>query len=282
MSAPPDRMPLCASERRRRNAPTGTCASRWSGRRCSSASPWPSSRRRCGAALVSAAYYGPAGPPSWAAERDRSRAAGAVRPEPGAGAARHRRRPRARVAYIPTTVAAGVCEPVRRCVPPEVRATVVNNGAAGGIRGPLGALVGASSRGCRARAGGVRRRSGSSSRSPRSDRLGGRVAPRPSRRRARGAAGGVLRAHRGGGRDRGVAAASRRVRRARACGGVRGRRGGDPRDVRAARAGIVAGVERSGFPVVFVGESIALALFGVFWVVQTVEFWNEADPGLRE
>jgi len=31
-----------------------------------------------------------------------------------------------------------------------------------------------------------------------------------------------------------------------------------------------------------VGEAIALALFGVFWVVQTVELWNDADPGLRE
>lgn len=36
-----------------------------------------------------------------------------------------------------------------------------------------------------------------------------------------------------------------------------------------------------GFPVVFIGEAVALALFLVFWVVQTIELWNEADPALR-
>ena len=46
--------------------------------------------------------------------------------------------------------------------------------------------------------------------------------------------------------------------------------------------GIVTGAGRGGFPVVLVGESVALALVGVFWVVQTVELWNEPDPGLRE
>ncbi|OZD38589.1 hypothetical protein CH252_32145 [Rhodococcus sp. 06-1477-1B] len=46
--------------------------------------------------------------------------------------------------------------------------------------------------------------------------------------------------------------------------------------------GLVSGAERTGFPVVLVGESVALALFAVFWLVQTVELWNEADPTLRE
>ncbi|PTT17319.1 hypothetical protein DBR36_10995 [Microbacterium sp. HMWF026] len=45
--------------------------------------------------------------------------------------------------------------------------------------------------------------------------------------------------------------------------------------------GIVTGVDRSGFPVVLVGEAVALLLFSVFWIVQTVELWNEADPTLR-
>lgn len=41
---------------------------------------------------------------------------------------------------------------------------------------------------------------------------------------------------------------------------------------------LVAGLDGGAFPVVFVGESLALALFAVFWVVQTVELWNDADP----
>ncbi|GEB44980.1 hypothetical protein MTE01_09250 [Microbacterium testaceum] len=46
--------------------------------------------------------------------------------------------------------------------------------------------------------------------------------------------------------------------------------------------GVVSGLERTGFPVVLVGESVALALFAVFWLVQTVELWNDVDPPLRE
>ena len=45
--------------------------------------------------------------------------------------------------------------------------------------------------------------------------------------------------------------------------------------------GIVAGVDRSGFPVVLVGEAVALLLFSVFWIVQTIELWDEVDPPLR-
>ncbi len=40
------------------------------------------------------------------------------------------------------------------------------------------------------------------------------------------------------------------------------------------------GVDLGGFPIVFVGEAAALTLFLVFWVVQTVELWNEVDPAL--
>lgn len=45
--------------------------------------------------------------------------------------------------------------------------------------------------------------------------------------------------------------------------------------------GMVVGLESAGFPVVLVGESVALVLFAVFWIVQTVELWNEPDPTLR-
>ena len=34
-------------------------------------------------------------------------------------------------------------------------------------------------------------------------------------------------------------------------------------------------------PWVFLGESLALVLFAVFWLLQTVELWNEPDPRLR-
>ncbi len=34
-------------------------------------------------------------------------------------------------------------------------------------------------------------------------------------------------------------------------------------------------------PWIFLGESAALVLFAVFWVLQTVELWNEPDPRLR-
>jgi len=32
---------------------------------------------------------------------------------------------------------------------------------------------------------------------------------------------------------------------------------------------------------VFAGETIAIALFAVFWIAQTVQKWNEVDPGIR-
>ncbi|MFG6504320.1 hypothetical protein [Microbacterium sp. P05] len=36
----------------------------------------------------------------------------------------------------------------------------------------------------------------------------------------------------------------------------------------------------AGIPLFFLGEALALALFAAFWVVQTVELWNEPDPSL--
>ncbi|BDV29769.1 hypothetical protein [Microbacterium terricola] len=49
---------------------------------------------------------------------------------------------------------------------------------------------------------------------------------------------------------------------------------------------IVAGMLRpdpEGFPWIFVGEAIALMLFAVFWVVQTVQRWDDPDqPSVAE
>lgn len=36
-----------------------------------------------------------------------------------------------------------------------------------------------------------------------------------------------------------------------------------------------------GVPVIFLGESVVVALFVAFWLVQTVELWNAPDPALR-
>ncbi|MEJ1156611.1 hypothetical protein [Microbacterium marmarense] len=37
-------------------------------------------------------------------------------------------------------------------------------------------------------------------------------------------------------------------------------------------------VERIDFPVALIAETVALALFGAFWIVQCVELWDEPDP----
>lgn len=39
-------------------------------------------------------------------------------------------------------------------------------------------------------------------------------------------------------------------------------------------------VERTGVPFIFIGETIAVALFAVFWTLQTVQLWNDVDPSL--
>lgn len=40
-------------------------------------------------------------------------------------------------------------------------------------------------------------------------------------------------------------------------------------------------VESTGLPLVFIGEATALLLFAAFWLIQTVELWDEPDPRLR-
>jgi hypothetical protein len=46
-------------------------------------------------------------------------------------------------------------------------------------------------------------------------------------------------------------------------------------------AGGAATANVGGVPVVFLGESVVVALFAVFWLVQTVELWDATDPALR-
>ncbi|KEP74077.1 hypothetical protein HR12_22050 [Microbacterium sp. SUBG005] len=45
--------------------------------------------------------------------------------------------------------------------------------------------------------------------------------------------------------------------------------------------GVATGAAERGIPVVLVGEAVALALFAVFWIVQTIELWDEVDPSIR-
>lgn len=45
--------------------------------------------------------------------------------------------------------------------------------------------------------------------------------------------------------------------------------------------GVATGAVERGIPVVLVGEAVALTLFAAFWIVQTVELWDEVDPSIR-
>ncbi|MDQ1084501.1 MULTISPECIES: hypothetical protein [Microbacterium] len=188
------------------------------------------------------------------------------------------------VAYIPTTVAASVCEPVLRCVPPDVRATVVNNGAAaasvillGAVTAVIVALVqGTASRGVAVTIGVIVMLT------------------------VAGVGWAVVSPESFLGRAHEVAAVTFFVLIAAVAAiaawrpHATGRRSVRLRRVYAAVAigilltlvlivvGLLTGVARAGFPLVLVGESVALAFFGVFWVVQTAELWNEPDPRLRE
>ncbi|MDF2046671.1 hypothetical protein [Microbacterium sp. Kw_RZR3] len=46
-------------------------------------------------------------------------------------------------------------------------------------------------------------------------------------------------------------------------------------------AGRAATATVGGVPAIFLGESVVVVLFAVFWLVQTVEFWDAPDPALR-
>jgi hypothetical protein len=40
-------------------------------------------------------------------------------------------------------------------------------------------------------------------------------------------------------------------------------------------------VDATGLPLILIGEAVAIVLFAIFWLVQTVELWNEPDPAIR-
>ena len=40
-------------------------------------------------------------------------------------------------------------------------------------------------------------------------------------------------------------------------------------------------VESTGVPLIFIGEAAALILFAAFWLIQTIELWDDSDPRLR-
>jgi hypothetical protein len=40
-------------------------------------------------------------------------------------------------------------------------------------------------------------------------------------------------------------------------------------------------VRATGVPLIFIGEALAVALFAAFWLLQTVQLWNEPDPAFR-
>ncbi|MFJ4038173.1 hypothetical protein ACIPVB_08795 [Microbacterium sp. NPDC090007] len=187
------------------------------------------------------------------------------------------------VAFVPTTIADARCGGSARCVPPEVRAAVVNNGVAVAsivLLGVVAALILARVQGTLS--GGVVATATIIALVVGGGAGWAAVAPE----------GFLAVAHE-------VAAvaffiviaavAALATWRPRASG----RRGSRVRAGYALVAGaivavllllvigVVAGVERTGFPVVLVGESIALLLFSVFWLVQTVELWDEPDPTVR-
>ncbi|MCM3502424.1 hypothetical protein M3667_11125 [Microbacterium sp. P26] len=188
------------------------------------------------------------------------------------------------VAYVPTTVAAGVCPNVARCVPPEVRATVANNAVSAAVIvvvGVVAALVlarvqGSATRGVFLTAGVVLALTAAAA-------IWGFSAPEAFLAAAHEVAAvafflaiagvAALAAWRPQPRDaprRGVRAAYGIVAAAILL------------TLALLVAGVVLGVDERGFPVVFVGEAVALVLFAVFWLIQTVELWNEPDPSLRE
>lgn len=188
------------------------------------------------------------------------------------------------VAYVPTTVAAGVCPSVARCVPPEVRATVANNAVSVAVIvavGVVAAIVLARVQGTATP--GVFLTAGIVLALTAAFAIWGTAAPESF----------LAAAH-----ELAAVAFFLAIAGVAALAAWRPQpRGAPRRGVRTAYgivaaailltlallvAGVVLGVDGGGFPVVFVGEAVALALFAVFWLVQTVELWNEPDPSLRE
>ncbi|MEV7757400.1 hypothetical protein AB0O16_09820 [Microbacterium sp. NPDC089180] len=183
------------------------------------------------------------------------------------------------IAFVPTSVSCGVDV---RCIPPEVRATVANNAGAVasvvllgvGVAIVLARVQGTLSRGVVTTAAVIT-----------AIVLGGgvwaRVAPEAFLARAHEAAAVaffVLIAV-----VAGLAAwrpRPARVRRSRLRVAYATVAGAIGATLVLLIVAVLAGVEQRGIPVVLVGESVALALFAVFWIVQTVELWDEVDPSI--
>lgn len=165
------------------------------------------------------------------------------------------------IAYVPTTISSNACADGLRCVPPEVRPTVANNAVAVASVVLLGAVA----------AGILARVQGTASRGV-ALTVGVIVVLVAGGAAWALAAPGVFLAW-----AHEIAAVAFFVRLAYAAVAV-----AIVLTLVLLVIGVVSGVERTGFPVVLVGESAALALFAIFWLVQTVELWNDADPTLRE
>lgn len=188
------------------------------------------------------------------------------------------------IAYVPTTISSNACADGLRCVPPEVRPTVANNAVAVASVVLLGAVA----------AGILARVQGTASRGV-ALTVGVIVVLVAGGAAWALAAPGVFLAW---AHEIAAVAFFVLIAAVASIAAWRPRRSGRlRRGVRLAYAavavaivltlvllviGVVSGAERAGFPVVLVGESAALALFAIFWLVQTVELWNDADPTLRE
>ncbi|WP_150958911.1 hypothetical protein [Microbacterium testaceum] len=188
------------------------------------------------------------------------------------------------IAYVPTTISSAACPVGTRCVPPEVRATVADNAVAVAsvvLLGVVAAVVLARVQGTASR--GVALTVGVIVVLVTGGAVWAVLAPDVFLLWAHEVAAVMFfvliaavaalaawRPRRSGRLRRGV-----RIAYAVVAGGI-------VLTLLLLVVGVVAGVERWGFPVVVVGEAVALALFAVFWLVQTVELWNEVDPTLRE
>ncbi|MEX0151049.1 hypothetical protein [Microbacterium sp. LMI1-1-1.1] len=190
------------------------------------------------------------------------------------------------VAVVPTTVDGDACPAGGRCVPPEVVPTVANNAVSVASVVVLGAVAaailarvqGTASRGVAITIGVILALV-----------VGGSLWAASSPQ------GFLLAAH--------TVAAVAFFALVGAVAALAARRppspGRRPRGVRVAYAVVAGGilltlvlllvalvlegtavVDLRGFPVVLVGEAAALLLFLVFWVVQTVELWDDVDPRL--
>lgn len=188
------------------------------------------------------------------------------------------------IAVVPTTVEAEVCEEAVRCVPPAALPTVINNGVSvasvvlvGVVAGVVRSIVqGTMSRGVALTAAAV-----------------GVVVVGLGTWALVAPAAFLLFAHNAAavgfflliGAVAAIAAwrpqrAPRRFRPAYAAVAI---------GILIALAGLaaalvlaIAGVDVTRpVPWVFLGESLALVLFAVFWLLQTAELWNEPDPRLR-